>query len=97
MKKQILATESFSWNKRNYFLDFKVAENDSNYIQITRSEQQQDDSYKRWQVIVFENDFEQFISAFASPVQSAAYHGKGFEMVQEIREQVKEPKGVKAM
>jgi DNA repair protein RadC len=97
MKKQILATESFHSNKRHYFLDFKVAENKSNYIQITRSEQQQDDSYKRWQVIVFENDFEQFISAFASLFQSAAYHGKSFETVQEIHEQVKQQKGIKAI
>lgn len=69
MDKQILASEHFSRSGRHYFLDFRRAKNASNYIQITRSEQQEDDSYKRWQVIVFENDFEEFISAFASLFQ----------------------------
>lgn len=53
MKRQVLASESFSFRNRHYFLDFKRAENNSNYIQITRSEQQGDGSYKRWEVIVF--------------------------------------------
>lgn len=98
MKKQILATESFaSQSKRHYFLDFKRADNNSNYIQITRSEQQEDNSYKRWQIIVFENDFEQFIQAFASLFQSAAYQGGGFETVKQIQEQVKSAKGIKRM
>lgn len=97
MKKQILATESFSSHKRHYFLDFKKADNDSRYIQFTRSEQQADGSYKRWQVIVFENDFEQFISAFASLFQSAAYQGQGFKNVQQLRAEVKQHTGIKNM
>jgi DNA repair protein RadC len=97
MKKQILATESFSSYKRHYFLDFKKAENNSSYIQVTRSEQQEDGSYKRWQIIVFENDFEQFISAFASLFQSAAYQGQGFKNVQQLSADLKQPNGIKAM
>lgn len=97
MKKQILATESFSSHKRHYFLDFKRAENDGRYIQFTRSEQQYDGSYKRWQIIVWEHDFEQFISAFAALFQSAAYQGQGFQTVQQLRAELKRSTGIKGM
>lgn len=96
MDKQILASEHFSRSGRHYFLDFRRAKNASNYIQITRSEQQEDVSYKRWQVIVFENDFEEFISAFASLFLSAAYQGRGYQTVNDMYEEVKRG-GIKAM
>jgi len=97
MKKPILASESFSSHKRHYFLDFKSADNNSNYIQITLSEQQADDTNKRWQVIVFENDFENFISAFSFLFQSAAYQGEGYKTIQKVHEELKAPSGIKAM
>lgn len=97
MNKQILASEHFSRSGRHYFLDFKRADNDSNYIQITRSEQQDDDSFKRWQVVVFDEDFEEFISAFASLFQSEAYQGRGYPTIQDIHEEVKQGRGIKSM
>ncbi|MES2458190.1 MAG: UPF0758 domain-containing protein [Bacteroidota bacterium] len=97
-KKEILASESFSaTDKRHYFLDFKRAENDSRYIQLTRSEQQPDGSYKRWSFVVFENHLEDFISAFASLFQSAAYQGRGYQTLREVAEESRVSKGIKAM
>jgi hypothetical protein len=73
MKNNTLASEAFSRAGKHYFLDFKVAENNSNYIQITRSDWQSGDTYKRSQVIIFQEDFHFLIQAFASLFQSAAY------------------------
>lgn len=97
-KKEILATESFSANsKRHYFLDFKRAENNSKYIQLTRSEQQTDGSYRRYSFVVFEDHLEEFISAFASLFQSAAYQGRGYQTLREVAEDNRWAKGIKAM
>jgi len=74
MKNKTIVSETFSSSNKHYFLDFKVAENNSNYIQITRSDLQQDGSYVRNRVIVFEEDFYFLIQAFSSLFQSAAYH-----------------------
>ena len=99
MKRQVLASESFSSpnSKRHYFLDFKRAENNSNYIQITRSEQQGDGSYKRWEVIVFENQFSEFIQAFSSLFQSAAWYGADYKGMKEIHAEAKAATGIKGM
>jgi DNA repair protein RadC len=97
MNNKILATESFSLGRRNYFLDFKRAENNSNYIQITRSEQQEDNSYRRWQVIVFENQFSEFIQAFSSLFQSAAWYRKEYAGLKEIHAEARAVKGIKGM
>ncbi len=97
MKKEILASESFSRGKRHYFLDFKVAVNSSNYVQFTRSEQQGDGSYKRWSFVIFQNQFEDFISAFSSLFRAAAYQGKGYTTVKELHQELKDQRGIKAM
>lgn len=73
MKNQVLATESFSAGKKHYFLDFNVAKNNSQYITITRSDWQEDGTYKRSQVTIFQEDFEFWIEAMASLFRSAAY------------------------
>lgn len=97
-KKELLASESFSANaKRHYFIDLKRADNNSKYIQLTRSEQQKDGSYKRYCFIVFQDHFEQFISAFASLFQSGAYQERGYQTVIDIADETKEEKGIKAM
>lgn len=76
MKNKIIATESFSSKgKQHFFLDFMLAKNDTNYISITRSDEQQDGSYVRKRVTVFQEDFEFLISAFASLFRSEAYSG----------------------
>ena len=97
MKNEILASESFSHGKRRYFLDIRLAGNDSNYLLLTRSEQQEDGSYKRWSFVVFENQFEDFISAFAALFRSAAYQGKGFVTVKQLHQELKSEHGIKAM
>ncbi len=75
MKNPILATESFYNNRKRYFLDFKLAANNSPYIKITRSDEQQDHTYKRSEVVVFEEDFEFLIEAFSSLFRTVAYQG----------------------
>ena len=97
MKRQVLATESFSFHNRHYFLDFKRTEHKSDYIQITRSEQQPDGSYKRWQVIVFEDQFSDFIQAFSALFQSAAWYGAEYMGMKEIHAEAKARKGIKGM
>ncbi|MBT2564661.1 hypothetical protein J7E50_25825 [Pedobacter sp. ISL-68] len=76
MKNRIIATESFSSKGRHFFLDFMLAKNDTNYISITRSDEQQDGSYVRNRVNIFQEEFEFMISAFASLFRSAAYSGE---------------------
>ncbi|MBO9674139.1 MAG: hypothetical protein J7577_11885 [Sphingobacteriaceae bacterium] len=73
MKNKIIATESFSSKGRHFFLDFMLAKNDTNYISITRSDEQRDGSYIRNRVNIFQEEFEFLISAFASLFRSAAY------------------------
>lgn len=74
MQNNILATESFcSSSKRHYFLDFKLAANQRNFIQITRSEEQGDGSYRRSQVIIHEKDFHLFFQGLSSLLHHAAY------------------------
>lgn len=65
-------------------------------MQITRSEQQEDQTYKRWQVIIFENDFQDFISAFASLFQNVAYQGRDFQTVVDIKDE-QQTKGIRAL
>jgi len=73
MKNSNLATENFSSGKRNYFLDFKRAVNDNHYLCITRSDAEEDGSYKRSTVVIFEQDFHFLISAMSSLFHSAVY------------------------
>jgi DNA repair protein RadC len=97
MKNKILATESFSSGNRHYFLDFKVAENNANYIRIVRSDWQEDETYKRTQVIVWERDFEFLISAFSALFRSAAYHRERPQSIKELyaEKQVNKVNGIK--
>ena len=95
---QLLASESFMANpKRYYFLDFKRSAHNSNYIKLTRSEQQENGSYRRWSLVVFEDHLENFISAFSSLFHSAAYQGKGYQMVMDIAQESAQSKGIKTM
>lgn len=65
MKKGILESEQFGNGKRTYFLDFSRAVNDSNYIRITRSDKQADNSYTKSSVCIFEEDFHFLIEGFS--------------------------------
>ena len=73
MESNILATESFATRKRRYFLDFKKAANNTNFIQLTRSDEQLDGTYTRNQVCVFQEDFPLLVQAMSSLFHHAAY------------------------
>lgn len=85
MLANVLMTESFSSSeKRHYFLDFKRTSSDSKFIQISRSDQQDDGSYKRSFIIVFEQDFEFLIQAMSSLFHHSAHLGEDGKTVQQI-------------
>lgn len=65
MKPQTLESEQFGNGKRTYFIDFAVAGNKSNYIRITRSDKQADNTYKKSSVCVFQEDFHFLIESFS--------------------------------
>lgn len=99
MESNILASEYFSTSKRHYFLDFKLAANNRNFIQITRSDEQVDGSFKRNHVIVFQDDFHFLIQAFSSLFQHASYLGKKDLGVMQLRQEnamEKKVKGIKS-
>ena len=73
MKNNTIATEAFSRGKRNFFLDFKLAKNNDNYIQITKSDEQPDGNVHYRRIVVFQEDFEFLISAFCSLFTTASY------------------------
>jgi DNA repair protein RadC len=96
MKNPILASEYFSNGKMHYFLDFKLAINNKNYIEITRSDELADKTYKRSSVRVFEEDFEFLIQAFSSLFISAAYQGRLPDMAGHITPKENPPNGIKS-
>jgi DNA repair protein RadC len=61
----ILDSEAFGEGSRHYFIDLKRACNNRRYLRITRSDAQAEQSYKRSQVIVFENDLHFFVEALS--------------------------------
>ncbi|HMI05316.1 MAG TPA: UPF0758 domain-containing protein [Pedobacter sp.] len=65
MKPQILESESFGTPTRNYFIDFNKSVTGSKFIRITRSDLQQDNTYKRSSIVVFESDFHFLIESFS--------------------------------
>jgi DNA repair protein RadC len=73
MKNEPIVSESFSNGRRHFFLDFSLASNHSNYIRMTRNDEQADGSYKRSSVVFFEEDFVPLIEGFASLLHHARY------------------------
>lgn len=65
MKAQLLESETFGSGSRSYFIDFSKAANNSNYIKITRSDKQADNTYKKNSVVIFEEDFTFLIESFS--------------------------------
>jgi hypothetical protein len=96
MKNPILASESFSNGRMHYFLDFKLAANHTNYIEITRSDEQEGGTYKRSSVRVFEEDFEFLIQAFSSLFVSAAYQGRLPDLAGKVIPKENPPRGIKS-
>ena len=75
MESNILASEQFSSRKRHYFLDFKLAVNNTNFIQLTRSDEQPDGTFKRNHVEIFEEDFHLLFQGLCSLLHHAAHLG----------------------
>jgi hypothetical protein len=66
MKKQnVLHTERVQSNGKVYYLDLKEAENGNNYLVINQTKMMEDDKSERIKMILFENEIEQFASAFS--------------------------------
>lgn len=100
MQNKTIASEAFSSGKKNFFLDFKLAQNRTNYISITRSDENGDGSYHRKSIVIFEEDFEFLISAFSSLFRTAAYVGEKEQTVRDLfqqKEKEKQRNGIPAM
>jgi hypothetical protein len=66
MFNHIIASESFGQFKRTYFFDYAQARNQSKYINIVCSHKQDDGRYQRSSILIFEQDFENLLSALSS-------------------------------
>lgn len=99
MKNRTIATETFNSGRRNFFLDFKIARNHTNYIQITRSDEQQDGSYSCKRIVVFQEDFEFLIAAFCSLFTTAVQFGEREKSVLELFHEKKQERtyGIKSL
>ena len=73
MFNNIIASESFSHFKKTYFFDYMRARNERKYIAITCSKKQEDGTYSRSSVRIFEEDFEFMLSALSSLFHHAQY------------------------
>lgn len=59
----ILDSEMFGNEKRQYYFDIKKARNTKNYLSITRRDLQAEYTYKRTEIILFEDDMSFFVEA----------------------------------
>ncbi len=75
MESNILASEQFSSGKQHFFLDYKLAVNNTNLIQITRSDEQPDGTFKRNHVAIFQEDFPRLIQGISSLLHHVAHLG----------------------
>lgn len=76
MKPQTLESETFGSGLRNYFIDFSRATNQSDYIKITRSDRQADNTYVKNSVVIFEEDFSFLIESFSMLFTSVIHRKK---------------------
>ncbi|WP_316831739.1 UPF0758 domain-containing protein [Pedobacter aquatilis] len=97
-KQQILASEFFKASPtRCYFIDIVLAENGRYFLRIVRSDLQQDGSHLRTVLVVFEDNFFEFITAFSSAFQSAAFQGQPYQTLKDIARECRASQGIKAM
>lgn len=59
----ILDTEMFGDDKQQYYFDIKKAKNQKHYLRITRRRQIENDTFKRTEIILFEDDLGFFVEA----------------------------------
>ncbi|MES2454795.1 MAG: UPF0758 domain-containing protein [Bacteroidota bacterium] len=74
MKKNCIASETFGNPGMNYFVDFMEARNHTDYIQITRSDLQQDGTYLRNSVRIFEENFMMLFEALSMVITDVGHH-----------------------
>jgi hypothetical protein len=61
----ILDTEMFASQNRQYYLDIKKTKNQRYYLRITRRDQETDETFKRKEIIFFEDDIQFLIEAMS--------------------------------
>ena len=71
----ILDSEVFGNNGRQYCFDIKKARNNTSFLQITRLDHRGDETFRRTQVIFFEDDLPFFVEA-VSMLLSRFSHGE---------------------
>ena len=59
----VLDSEMFGTEKTQYYFDIKKAKSQKHYLRITRRDQQDADTFKRTQIILFEDDLGFFVEA----------------------------------
>lgn len=85
MKRSILTSEHFgATDRRHYFIDLKLAHNQTHFLQFTRSELQADGSYKRWPFVVFEEHMEDFLITVYAMLDAIALVNRRFIAVSEM-------------
>ncbi|NRF37495.1 UPF0758 domain-containing protein [Pedobacter foliorum] len=99
MRSEILESENFGNGKRTYFLDFARAINHRNYIKISQSDRQEDGSYKRSSVHVFEQDFYFLIEGLTALFTNMGHRESGSGTAREYAPIPKpefKPRGIKS-
>ena len=59
----ILDTEMFGNDSEQYYFDIKKARNNRHYLRITNRKKETDDTFKRTQIVLFEDDLAFFVEA----------------------------------
>ena len=59
----VLDTEMFGDERKQYYFDIKQAKNQRIFLQITNRKQEADDTFKRTHIILFEDDLAFFVEA----------------------------------
>ncbi|MDP9079939.1 MAG: DUF3276 family protein [Bacteroidota bacterium] len=59
----ILDSEMFGTDKTQYYFDIKKAKSQKHYLRITRRDQQDQDNFRRTEIILFEDDLGYFVEA----------------------------------
>ena len=59
----VLDTEMFGDEKKQYYFDIKKAKNETHFLQITNRKGDPEQGYKRTHIILFEDDLPFFVEA----------------------------------
>jgi len=79
METKILTTESFGDGNKTYFFDLMRSANGTLYIKIARSDKQPDETYKKQEVVFFEENFQFLLEAMRDLFATADYQLRGKE------------------